>query len=169
MLRGCREIAGEIGHIVMQIGGPLCACGNRGCFEALASRSAIERDIRQAIAGGRKSLIAEWLEDRHTAVRSKMLRRALKAEDAVVTEVMRQAAETIGYACLTIRHVLDPEIIVLGGGLMQSSPIFLPEVIKMVHKMAWTYPRKKVKIKAALLGKKAAALGIVFHSQLKDI
>ena len=46
--RGARESAGEIGHIIMQIGGPQCGCGNRGCFEALASRTAIERDIRQA-------------------------------------------------------------------------------------------------------------------------
>ena len=44
--RGARESAGEIGHIVMQIGGPKCGCGNRGCLEALASRTAIERDIR---------------------------------------------------------------------------------------------------------------------------
>ena len=50
--RGARESASEIGHTVMQIGGPKCGCGNLGCFEALASRTAIERDIRQAIEAG---------------------------------------------------------------------------------------------------------------------
>lgn len=59
--RGARESAGEIGHIVMQIGGPKCGCGNRGCLEALASRSAIERDIREALAAGRTSVLAEPL------------------------------------------------------------------------------------------------------------
>ena len=55
--RGARESAGEIGHIVMQIGGPKCGCGNRGCLEALASRTAIERDIRDALAAGRTSVL----------------------------------------------------------------------------------------------------------------
>ncbi len=62
--RGARESAGEIGHIVMQIGGPKCGCGNRGCLEALASRSAIERDIRQALAAGSSSVLAELLRRR---------------------------------------------------------------------------------------------------------
>ena len=57
--RGSRESAGEIGHIMMQIGGPKCGCGGRGCFEALASRTAIERDLREAIAAGRKSVLLE--------------------------------------------------------------------------------------------------------------
>ena len=56
--RGARESAAEIGHIVMQIDGPTCGCGNRGCLEALASRTAIERDVRQAVAGGRSSVLS---------------------------------------------------------------------------------------------------------------
>ena len=53
--RGDRESAGEIGHIIMHLAGPKCGCGNHGCFEALASRTAIERDLREAIAGGQAS------------------------------------------------------------------------------------------------------------------
>jgi len=60
--RGARESAAEIGHIVMQIGGPRCGCGNRGCFEALASRSAIERDLRRAVEAGRQTVLTELLE-----------------------------------------------------------------------------------------------------------
>ena len=55
--RGDRESAGEIGHMIMHMGGPKCGCGNHGCFEALASRTAIERDIRAAIAAGRPSVL----------------------------------------------------------------------------------------------------------------
>ena len=62
--RGAREAAGEIGHIVMQIGGPVCGCGNHGCLEALASRTAIERDIREALAAGGTSKLSGGLRRR---------------------------------------------------------------------------------------------------------
>ncbi len=58
--RGDREAAGEIGHMIMQVDGPKCGCGNRGCFEALASRTAIERDIREAVAAGRPACWWSW-------------------------------------------------------------------------------------------------------------
>jgi glucokinase len=118
--RGAREVAGEIGHIVMEIGGPLCGCGNRGCFEALAGRAAIERDIREAVAKGESTLLTEILDGDLSVIRSKALKEALERSDPLVERIMRRAAEIIGYACLTVRHLLDPEWIVLGGGVMEA-------------------------------------------------
>ncbi len=130
--RGARESAGEIGHIVMQIGGPQCGCGNYGCLEALASRSAIERDLRQAIAEGRKSILTEILEGDLSVIRSSALRRALDAEDDLVAEVMRRASEVLGHACLTVRHLLDPEVIVLGGGVVEACGDFIVPIVENV-------------------------------------
>ena len=132
IVRGCREGAGEIGHLVMQLGGPLCGCGNRGCLEALASRTAIERDIRAAIAEGRASAIEEELGDPAAPIKSKALRRALKAEDPVVTEVLRHAAEILGYACLSVRHLLDPDVIVLGGGVIEACGSFVTPIVREI-------------------------------------
>ena len=84
--RGDRESAGEIGHMIMQIGGPKCGCGNHGCFEALASRTAIERDIREAIAAGRTSVLTELAGGDLSVIRSGMIRKALEVEDELVTE-----------------------------------------------------------------------------------
>ena len=108
--RGAREAAAEIGHIVMEIGGPLCGCGNRGCFEALASRTAIERELRKGVEDGRETVLTEILEGDLSIIRSSALRKALEAEDDLVTEVMRHAADVLGHACLTVRHPIDPEI-----------------------------------------------------------
>ncbi len=130
--RGARESAGEIGHIVMQIGGPKCGCGNLGCLEALASRSAIERDIRQALASGRASLLGELAGGDLSVIRSGAIRKALKAEDALVSEVVRHASEVLGYACLTVRHLVDPEVIVLGGGLIEAWCVFMMPIIENV-------------------------------------
>ena len=77
--RGARESAGEIGHIVMQIGGPVCGCGNHGCLEALASRSAIERDIRHAMEAGRSTILTELTGGDLSVIRSGAIRKALKA------------------------------------------------------------------------------------------
>lgn len=130
--RGAREAACEIGHIVMEIGGPECGCGNRGCFEALAGRAAIERQLRAAIASGRPSVLPEILNGDLAQIRSKSLRKALQAGDELVAEVLHRAAEVIGHACLTVRHLLDPELIVLGGGVMEACGGFMMPVIQQI-------------------------------------
>ncbi len=132
LLRGSREAAGEIGHIVMQIGGPLCGCGNRGCLEALASRSAIERDIREAVAAGKKTVLTRLLGTDFRVIRSRMLKQALQQNDALVRKVVRKAAEVLGYACLTVRHLLDPDVIILGGGVVEACEEFILPVVKEI-------------------------------------
>ena len=160
--RGARMAAGEVGHIVMQVGGPVCGCGNSGCLEALASRSAIERDIRQAIQAGRESVVREWLEQGTAVLRSKLLRNALEAGDSVVREVMQRAAEYIGYACLTVRHLLDPEVIILGGGVMEACGEFLFPVIQDIvaqDKLPGAGPSRGVV--PSVLGDDAVVMGAV--------
>lgn len=128
--RGAREVTGEIGHIVMEIGGPLCGCGNRGCFEALAGRAAIEREIREAVARGESTVLTEILGGDLSVIRSKALKQALERKDPLVERVMRRAAEVIGYACITVRHLIDPEWIVLGGGVMEACGDMLWPIIQ---------------------------------------
>lgn len=128
--RGAREAAGEIGHITMQIGGPRCGCGNYGCFEALASRSAIERDLRAGVAAGRRTVLTEILQGDLSIIRSGALRDALAAGDELVTEVMRHASEVLGHACLTVRHLIDPQIIVLGGGVIGACSHFVLPIVE---------------------------------------
>ncbi len=130
--RGAREAAAEIGHIVMQIDGPLCGCGNRGCFEALASRSAIERDIRQATDAGTTSAVTGLIGADVGVIRSGVLRRALAMKDELVTQVMHRASEVIGHACLTVRHLIDPEVIVLGGGVVEACGEFMMPIVEAV-------------------------------------
>jgi glucokinase len=130
--RGAREAACEIGHILMQLNGPRCGCGNYGCFEALASRSAIERDLRDAVAAGRTTVLTELLEGDLSVIRSSALRRALDQEDQLVTEVMRRASEVLGYACITVRHLIDPEVIVLGGGVIEACSDYIMPIVENI-------------------------------------
>ena len=162
MLRGHREAAAEVGHIVMEVGGPRCGCGNRGCFEALASRSAIERDIRKAVAAGRKTVLTDLLDGDLGLIRSGALREALEQRDELVTDVMRRAAETLGHGCLTVRHLLDPEAIVLGGGVIEACDKFVvPVVERILAADGLTGARHDTKLLVAALGDDAVALGAV--------
>jgi len=166
LVRGAREAAGEIGHIIMAIGGPLCGCGNRGCLEALASRSAIERDIRDAVAVGRKTILTKLTNGDLSIIKSSMLRRALEKKDKLVTAILRKAAETLGYACITIRHVLDPDLIVLGGGLMEACGDFILPIVEAVL-ASDPYPgaRPSRGVVQSALGDDAVVLGGVALAQ----
>lgn len=160
--RGARESAGEIGHIVMQIGGPQCGCGAFGCLESLASRSAIERDIRAAVDAGRTTILTELLEGDLSVIRSSMLRRAIEADDEVVVEIMRRASDVLGHACLTVRHLLDPEVIVLGGGVIEAcSDFMLPIIDRIVAADKLAGAREGRPLLLSALGDDAVVLGAV--------
>ncbi len=132
LVRGAALAAGEIGHIIMQVDGPRCECGCRGCLEAIASRTAIERDIRDAVASGATTVLTDMLDGDLSAVKSGALRRALDAGDPLVTEIMGRASEVIGLACVSVRHLLDPEVIVLGGGVMEACADFVLPIVEEV-------------------------------------
>ena len=128
LTEGINGAAAELGHMVMDINGPRCSCGNRGCLEALAGRWAIERDIRSAVKNGAKTVLTRSGKDL-TKIKSKRLRQALDDNDALVTRVIRDAARVLGMACVSLRHIFDPEMIVLGGGLIEAcGKYILPSV-----------------------------------------
>lgn len=160
--RGARESALEIGHTIIQLDGPACGCGNHGCLEALASRTAIENQLRAAVAEGRKTVLSDSLQGDLAVIRSRALRQALDAEDALVTEVMHRAAETLGYACINVRHLIDPEVIVLGGGVVEAcSDFILPIVENIVGSDGLPGARDGGRVLLSALGDDAVVLGAV--------
>ncbi len=155
---GPEDLAGEIGHMVLMVDGPRCGCGNLGCFEALASRTAIERDIRAAIEAGRPSIIAELARGKR--IKSGALRDALDAGDEVVTEVMSRAAHYLAQGVLTIRHLLNPDLIIFGGGVFEACSDFLmPLIEREVRADCMKGSRDTLRLAVSELGDDAVALG----------
>ena len=160
--RGHRESAGEIGHTVIRIGGPACACGNHGSLEALAGRWAIERDIRKAVAAGRKTVLTELLDGDLSQIRSGALRQAIGRKDRLVTRVMRRASEVLGQACVVVFHLLDPEVIVLGGGVVEACGDFmLPIVEEVIKAVRLPGSREGGEVYLSPLGDDAVVVGAV--------
>ncbi len=165
-VRGYRGVAGEIGHMKVQLDGPVCGCGDTGCLEALASRTAIDRDIRQAVQAGQKTLLTDLVGPDLSVIKSGALRKALEQNDKLVTQVMRNASEILAQACLSIRHVLDPEVIVLGGGLVEACDFFiLPIVEKILECDPMQGSRPGGRVVVSSLGDDAVMLGAVVLAQ----
>jgi glucokinase len=127
---GHNHTAGEIGHMVLDAHGPKCTCGGRGCFEALASRSAIYRNLRQAVKDGEKTVLTEMLGPDLDGLRSGELRKAMKRGDKLVERVLHEAAEYTGLAVANLINIFNPEVVVIGGGIIESLEDEMMETIR---------------------------------------
>jgi len=165
LFQGARGAAAEVGHVVIEINGPLCGCGNRGCAEALASRTAMERDVRDAVRRGEKSLVLKLMQDRgRTRMTSSVIERALRAHDSVMERVMEHAQFCLGILVANVVNVLDPECVIIGGGIAGRLG---REYVNPIRNTAYQYflrrhDARRVKIMPGILGDDAGPLGAVY-------
>lgn len=160
LVTGSQGAAAELGHMTVDLNGPMCSCGNQGCLEAMASRWAIQRDIRAAIESGKKSIITELTKGNLDVIKSKALKESLRQKDPVVTKVMTRAATVLGRACVSINHIFNPEMIVLGGGVMEACGNFLlPNIKKIVKDDPFFKKFKPCQVVEAVLKDDAVILG----------
>jgi len=160
--RGFRYSAGELGHMIMVPHGPLCGCGKRGCLEALASRTAIEREVRAAMATGRKSVVGDLLAtSKKNRLTSGTIRKALDHDDALMKEVLAQAQFYLGLLVANVVNLLDPEMFVFGGGVVEAlGNDFLQPIREVaVANFKQALDGEKVRIVPAELGDDAGVLG----------
>ncbi len=158
MRTGEEDMAGELGHMVLMVDGPVCGCGNLGCFEALASRTAIERDIRAALDEGRESCVLDF--EKEGRLKSGALAKALDLGDELVTEILARDAHLLAQGVLTIRHLLDPELIIFGGGVIEACGEFLmPLIEEEVRADNMRGSRDSLRLVVSELGDDAVALG----------
>ncbi len=142
---GITGTAGEIGHIIVSSGGRLCGCGGHGCLEAYASRTAIEKRITGAIKKGHNSIIQSLLEE-NSQIKSKHIKRALELNDEVVFNVITEAAEYLSSGIASVINFFNPELIILGGGLIEAVDFFYEITVKKTHVKSLAIPSAGTKI-----------------------
>ena len=157
---GFNRTAGEIGHMVLELDGPKCGCGNKGCFEALASRTAIFHRIQSAVKEGQKTVLTEMLGPELKDLRSGDLRKAIKRGDKFVEHIVEEAAEYTGVAVANLINVFNPEVIVIGGGLMeQLEGEMMAIIVETAMDYAMPGTTKGIEIIASKLGDDAGITG----------
>ena len=160
LYHGFSKNAGEIGHIIIEANGPRCGCGNRGCMEALASRTAMTRDIRRSIKRGGKTVLKEKLVQETELVSGGDLGRAYRAGDRLVIKVMNRAAKMLGTGIGSLVNVLAPEIVVLGGGVIEAmKDDFIERIEVAIRDIAFGFATKDLKVVRAELGDDAGVTG----------
>ncbi len=159
--RGARYAAGEVGHMIVQPNGPLCGCGRRGCLEAFASRTAIERTVRAGLAEGRPSILPEMLAAEKDRLTSGIIKQALDAQDPLMVEAIAQAQFYLGILVANLVNALDPEKVVFGGGVVEALGDVFLQPVRSTAQSYYLQQRNtdRISIVPATLGDHAGVLG----------
>ncbi|HLC16657.1 MAG TPA: ROK family protein [Thermodesulfovibrionia bacterium] len=165
LVHGANNLAGEFGHMVIQrkLNGRICGCGNRGCLEAYAGRKSIVQKIAsRRDTDGYSSMLKGMDFD---ALTSGKLNKALKQNDRLVTKTIKTACKDIGSGIASLLNILDPEVIVLGGGVIEAMADFMfPLIQQAVKEHTLSYDTRKTHIVLSQLGDHAVALGAASYA-----
>ncbi len=165
--RGVGLMSSELGHMVLDLNGPPCYCGARGCFETLAAGPAIARFAAERAAPG--SLLLELAGGSRERITAQTVSQAAERGDPVAAELIHQTAFYIGVGLGNLMNILAPEVVVLGGGVMQSWPLFEPIVMETLTARNRMIPFERIAIRAAHLklnaGVTGAARALLEHLQ----
>jgi len=165
---GAHFMAGEIGHIPLVKGGPVCGCGRRGCFEAVAGRLAIVRSIENKIKKGKKSILEQDVKGDFSRIKSRRLAWAWKEKDPVAVRELKSAARYIGWGTAIALTLLNPDAVILGGGLIEAmDDKFFEYIVKSAKQRSFSPIFKETKILRALLGDDAGIVGAAFLARDK--
>ncbi len=160
ILYGATGNAGEVGHMVIEMDGPLCGCGGRGCLEAVASGSAISRAGREVAATPEGGRIRELAGGDPEQVHGGHVARAAAEGDPAAQAILDRAARGLGIGAANLMNALGPEVVVLGGGVMaKNGSAFLAKVEAAVREQV--LPGCEAPLRMAELGEESVMRGAV--------
>jgi glucokinase len=165
LLRGAHGFAAEVGHVVVEPDGPLCGCGNRGCWEQVASGHALTRAGREAARQHPRSMISRMSGGDPGAVTGPLVTDAARSGDPVARGILARVGERLGVGLAGLANVLDPDVVVVGGGVSSAGDHVL-EPARHAFARALEAPahRPPVPILQAELGNDAGAIGAALLS-----
>ncbi len=158
LVRGLTGAGAEFGHTIVEIDGPPCPCGLRGCIEQLASGTAIGRLGREAVARYPDSSILAFAGSLE-AVTSEHVAKAARELDEAAREVLRRAGRALGIGLSNVANLFDPEIIVLGGSVVRAGEPYLGPARDELVRMTQAQRRRPMRLDVSSLGDDAGLLG----------
>lgn len=156
---GARGAAGEVGHMLLMPDGPACACGKRGCWESLVSGPAIARDAKERLAKGDASALRRLAGGDPARVTSELVAQAAQSGDTLAREVLARAARYLGVGLANVVTALDPEVVVVGGGVAQVGDALLAPAFAEARRNMYPFQAQRVRLAASTLGDAAGVTG----------
>ncbi|HJG49131.1 ROK family glucokinase [Limosilactobacillus ingluviei] len=159
LLHGIGGAAGEVGHIIVQPNGYQCTCGNHGCLEQYASATGVvhlAQDLAEEYEG--TSRLKKMIDD-GDEITSKIVFDLAKERDYLANKVVDKVCYYLGLACANISNTLNPEFVVIGGGVSAAGDFLLKRVQKNFNEFAFATVRTSTQLKLAELGNDAGVIG----------
>lgn len=143
LLRGADGMASELGHIAVQVDGPPCHCGSKGCLETYSSSVGILRMFHEALKSGRSTSLEKFPV--HDVTVELMFQQA-HLGDALSREILEMAGKQLGVALASLVNIFNPELLVIGGGIAASWDIIMPPAIRTMNRRAFKAPAERVQV-----------------------
>ena len=165
LMEGAHRYAGEFGHMVVDPHGPLCPCGKKGCWERFASGSGLGLLGREAAVAGAARRLVELAGGDPEAVRGEHVTRAAAEGDSSAQEIMERFAWWVALGLSNLANALDPELIVIGGGLITASDVLMIPIRREFEQLVEApEARTGLRIVPAALGASAGAIGAAMRA-----
>jgi len=157
LMRGAQGSGGELGHVTIQATGPPCACGNHGCLEALASGTAVGRRARELAVENPDSALGR-LASRRQVLGEDVTDLARQGDEAALS-VLEETGRWLGVGLAGFVNIFNPEVVAVGGGVMEAGDLILDAARKEVLLRARPPSRDLAEVKVATLGARSGVLG----------
>ncbi|WP_082236070.1 ROK family transcriptional regulator [Halobacillus massiliensis] len=161
LFHGENSIAGEIGHMTIDIRGPKCSCGNYGCLQTLSSGPAIAEKAAREIAIGKQSMLQDMVDNNLEEIGGSLIHKAAKNGDQLSIDILKEAGVFLGIGLTNLIHILNPKKIIISGGVSQAGEFLLDSVKKTIQSRGLTKSAKNTEVLISQLGSHATALGAV--------
>lgn len=162
VFHGASDVAGEIGHMSIDSTGRKCKCGNYGCLEAYASGPAIAARAIEGLQSGEQSLLPELVDGDLSRITAETVYEGIVAGDAYARDVMRDTAKFLGSGVANLINVLNPEMIVISGGVTRAGDHLLEPLRNEVKRRAFRNAFEACRIVTSELGSMAGVIGAAY-------
>lgn len=159
LLRGATNCAAEIGHMTIKEDGPLCGCGNYGCLESFASGPHIVEYVTERLPKWTDSSLFKTVKEGESHLDVSAIQRAAQEGDKLAVKALRRAAHYLGIGVANLVNILNPELIIFGGGVIMAAPQLLDLINESLNLMALPLARKDLKLIKSELGDKGGIIG----------
>ncbi|SNB47872.1 ROK family protein [Geobacter sp. DSM 9736] len=161
LLTGCSNNAGEVGHATVDLHGPICHCGNRGCLEAVAGGWGIAHRAQEAVMADPDAgkTLMELAEGRPDKITTAMVGRLALSGDPLCLHLLAETAEVLGAGAAALVNAFNPCCLILGGGVIEGIPDLVQQVEQEVHRRALRAAVTPLQVVRSVLGGDAGVVG----------
>jgi len=161
---GAAGTGAEIGHMTIDDKGPPCNCGNVGCWEALASGTALAKEARRRITEGERTSILEYVGGRLEKVAAPVIQKAAQAGDDLAKQLLARTSHYLGTGFANLINIFNPDVIAIGGGVANMGEMLLGPAYAAAKERAFLKAYESVRFAPAALGRNSGVLGAAAYA-----